>query len=95
MTVSRPTAEPERTCIGCRRRAEQPLLVRFVAAEGRLKLGARQPGRGAWLCRHTLIECFDAATERHRWAAALRSKIDVASTAELRVQLSAFLPTVD
>ena len=81
------SAGPERTCIGCRRKAQRRQLVRFVAPEGRLAFGAGMPGRGAWLCAATTLACFDAATQRRRWGSALRGKIDAASVAELRNQL--------
>jgi len=79
--------EPVRTCVGCRRRAGQSALVRFVVSDRRLVLGAGRAGRGAWLCRDRLLECFDAARERRRWNAVLRTDIAVAELSSLRTEL--------
>jgi predicted RNA-binding protein YlxR (DUF448 family) len=87
VTAGHASRWPERTCIGCRRKADARLLVRFVAPEGRLIPGAGRAGRGAWLCAETTLACFDLATQRRRWGAALRVRVDPASVAELRNQL--------
>ena len=83
-----PSQEPVRTCVGCRQRRPASELVRLVAPDGRLGLGAGAPGRGAWLCRHDVLACFDVATKSGRWSRALRRTVDPASYAGLRQQLA-------
>jgi predicted RNA-binding protein YlxR (DUF448 family) len=62
---------PERTCIGCGRKASRSDLVRLRATPGGPRLDPRRcgPGRGAWLC--PTPQCFDAAVKRRRFAGAL------------------------
>ncbi len=56
---------PVRTCVGCRRRAEQSELVRVtLAATGRSRSG-QGPGRGAWLCAGR-PDCFENAATAGR-----------------------------
>ena len=52
---------PIRTCAGCRRRDEQPNLVRYVLVDGAPTRddARRRPGRGAWL--HDDEACFASA----------------------------------
>jgi len=52
---------PVRTCIGCRRRDEQPNLVRFVLVDGAPTRddARRRPGRGAWV--HDDAACLEVA----------------------------------
>lgn len=49
--ASRQTTEPERSCIGCRKKSSKSSLVRIVWSEGKLRLDQLQrfPGRGAYL----------------------------------------------
>ena len=63
---------PERTCIGCRRRAPSTDLVRITwsASEGRLLVGSGHPGRGAWLCPNA--PCGGAAMRSGAFGRALR-----------------------
>ncbi|MDO5711578.1 MAG: YlxR family protein [Micrococcales bacterium] len=77
---------PIRTCVGCRRRAEQSELLRVVADLApvqdpppggprtgrrlRLDLSRRLPGRGAWL--HPEPRCFEQAVRRRAFGRALR-----------------------
>ena len=72
----RGTAEPVRTCIGCRQRASKRELVRVTAV---IRHGQSvvepdpegiAPGRGAHL--HPTIECYDLAVRRKAFARALR-----------------------
>lgn len=65
--------------------------MRFTASEQRLVEGAKSPGRGAWLCRSSLVDCFDAASTAGRWASALRQKIDPDSVRQLRSTYDGFL----
>ena len=66
-------AEPVRTCVGCRRRAPQAELVRFVAGpDGSPREGRTLPGRGAWLCRDTVEACRALADRRGAFERAFR-----------------------
>ncbi|MBW3536393.1 MAG: YlxR family protein [Actinobacteria bacterium] len=65
----------ERTCVGCRRKADVDELFRVVAdTSGRLVPGEGKPGRGAWLCRGS-AECLRAAGKRNAFARALRTAL--------------------
>ena len=48
-----PGSGPERTCLGCRKRDRQAVLVRLVADGDRVVIDAdrSRPGRGAWVHR--------------------------------------------
>jgi len=63
-------AEPQRTCVGCRRTAPAAELVRFVRGPQGPVAGRHLPGRGAWLCRNP--GCADLALRRGALARALR-----------------------
>ncbi|WP_432563560.1 YlxR family protein [Kineococcus sp. SYSU DK003] len=68
-------AEPERTCVGCRRRGSRSSLLRVVVAPdeaGNLLVDVRRrlPGRGAWL--HESPACLELAEKRRAWSRALR-----------------------
>ncbi|MFJ3958682.1 YlxR family protein [Arthrobacter sp. NPDC090010] len=72
---------PLRTCIGCRRREPQELLVRLTiepASHGvnRVVLDARRRmgGRGAWL--HPATECLALAQRKRAFARAFRGAAD-------------------
>ena len=70
---------PVRTCLGCRRRDEQPRLLRVVA-DGTSVLvdpGRRAPGRGAYV--HPDPGCVAKAVKRRAFGRALRSPVDVAA----------------
>ena len=81
-------AWPERTCVGCRRRAPVNELLRIVAVgdEGRLRLrpdpARRLPGRGANL--HPDPACFALALKRRAFGRAFRTTgvIDPGALAE-------------
>ncbi|MGC3997408.1 MAG: DUF448 domain-containing protein [Anaeromyxobacter sp.] len=70
-----------RTCVGCGQKAEQPALVRFVAQDARVVVGAGgRGGRGAWL--HPAPACLDRAVRRRAFGRALRAEgvqVDAAS----------------
>jgi predicted RNA-binding protein YlxR (DUF448 family) len=68
---------PERTCIGCRRRAASRDLVRFVRVDDAVVVdrSGRASGRGAWLCRR--VGCLDAAFDRRSFPRALRWPVTV------------------
>ncbi len=71
--------QPQRTCIGCRVRADRSSLLRVVAAgdsgSGSARAvepdaAARRPGRGAWV--HEDPACFQRAVKRRAFGRALR-----------------------
>jgi uncharacterized protein len=66
---------PERTCVGCGRRASQPELLRFTAREGQLVPGRLEPGRGAYTCRR--LACFERALARRAFNRVLRQTVSV------------------
>jgi len=88
-TPRRPATSPEpvRTCVGCRGKAPQVELVRVVAADGRLRVDRRAPGRGAWL--HARPDCFAAAARRRAFAHALRAEVGAGAVADLGRSLAA------
>jgi len=65
--------EPERTCVGCRRKGPKRELVRFVAmgASVRMDRTGNAPGRGAYV--HSDRECGREAVRRGGLARALRA----------------------
>ena len=67
--------EPIRSCVGCGRKAPQNELLRFVARDGRLVPGAREPGRGAYTCRR--LSCFERAVARRAFNRTLRRNVRV------------------
>jgi predicted RNA-binding protein YlxR (DUF448 family) len=71
--MKRDLAGPQRTCVGCRQRAEKAQLLRVVNSDGILviDLQSRQPGRGAYL--HRALDCVELADQRRAVARALRS----------------------
>ena len=66
---------PERTCVGCGRKASQAELVRFAAREGALVPGRGEPGRGAYTCRR--LACFERAVSRRAFSRVLRQNVSV------------------
>jgi predicted RNA-binding protein YlxR (DUF448 family) len=68
---------PVRTCVGCGRKAPQSELLRFVAKNGALAQGRREPGRGAYTCRR--LACFERAASRRAFARVLRRSVRVDS----------------
>ena len=78
---------PERTCIGCRRKASPAGLVRIARRpDGSLAVGRGEPGRGAWLCAGSAA-CFDAAVQRKALGRALRCEVSGHELAWLRERL--------
>lgn len=79
MTAPRP---PQRTCVGCRRRAERQQLLRIVRAEAvdgappvlRADPAGTAPGRGAWI--HPCPDCLELARKRGGFARSFRSAVD-------------------
>jgi predicted RNA-binding protein YlxR (DUF448 family) len=66
---------PIRTCAGCGRKAPQEELLRFVALDGVLMPGAKQPGRGVYTCRR--LPCFERAVANRSFARVLRRPVKV------------------
>jgi predicted RNA-binding protein YlxR (DUF448 family) len=68
---------PERTCVGCGRKAPQQELVRFTAPAGVLELdsGRRLPGRGAYTCKRP--SCFERAESRRAFSRTLRRTVTI------------------
>jgi predicted RNA-binding protein YlxR (DUF448 family) len=67
--------EPLRSCVGCGRKAPQGELLRFVARNGQLVPGPREPGRGAYTCRR--LSCFERAVSRRAFNRTLRETVRV------------------
>ena len=61
--------QPERSCIGCGRKAAPAALDRITRRpDGSLGVGRREPGRGAWICAGSTA-CFDAGgPSARRWS---------------------------
>ncbi|MEU6578324.1 YlxR family protein [Streptomyces sp. NPDC046805] len=64
---------PERTCVGCRKRAAKRDLLRIVAIEDACVPDPRGtlPGRGAYV--HPALVCLDQAVRRRAFTRALRA----------------------
>jgi predicted RNA-binding protein YlxR (DUF448 family) len=71
------TASPERTCVGCGRKAPQSELLRFGSVDGRLTLGRTLPGRGVYTCRR--LVCFERAVASRGFNRVLRRAVLVES----------------
>ena len=75
--VAGPVTGPVRTCVGCRRRDQQTVLLRVVRVAGdggdlAVVDGHRSlPGRGAWL--HPDLQCLELAERRRAFPRALRT----------------------
>ena len=72
------SSEPIRTCAGCGRKAPKGELIRFVAREGALMQGAKEPGRGVYTCRR--LQCFERAAANRGFARVLRRPVRVDQT---------------
>jgi uncharacterized protein len=68
-------SSPERTCVGCGRKAPQVELLRFAVQDGALVPGRSLPGRGAYTCRR--LACFERAVARRAFSRVLRSTVKV------------------
>jgi predicted RNA-binding protein YlxR (DUF448 family) len=78
-TESPATAQPQRTCIGCRQTAARWELLRLVkdpedAARVVVDPRRRLPGRGAWL--HPDRTCLKQAVRRRAFQRAFRGAVD-------------------
>jgi predicted RNA-binding protein YlxR (DUF448 family) len=84
-----PTSDgPVRTCIGCRRRDEASLLLRFVADGTGVSVDPRHraPGRGAYV--HPDPACVALAVRKRAFGRMLRSPVEAAAAG---AALSAYL----
>jgi len=79
--------EPERSCVGCRKRAPKADLLRIVrgSAGARVDRIGSAPGRGAYV--HRDPACADAALRRGAFANALRSGLTQEELARLRNEI--------
>ncbi len=79
--------EPERTCVGCGRRAPWSELVRLVRRGETVSVDpGGGGGRGAWL--HPAEECLARAVRRKAFARGFRAPVQ-ADPEHLRRQLTA------
>jgi len=69
------TAQPLRTCVGCRQVDQRSALTRYVLVDGALVRDVRavMPGRGAWV--HD--GCFEQAVHRGGFSRAFRQRVAV------------------
>ncbi len=80
--------EPERTCVGCRGKAEKRVLLRVVRGPDggvRVDPGGSAAGRGAYV--HPDPECVALATRRGALARALRASLPADEAARLKVDI--------
>ena len=75
--------QPERTCLGCRKKATKGSLVRIALSAGVpvVDLTGIVQGRGAYV--HRAPECLDEALRRGVLARALRSGLELGDIANL------------
>ncbi|MDK1328897.1 YlxR family protein [Arthrobacter sp. zg-Y1143] len=75
------THVPQRTCIGCRKKDDQAVLLRLVrvSMEGvnavRVDQDRRMSGRGAWL--HPELACLRLAVKRSAFPRAFRGAVGI------------------
>lgn len=70
--------------MGCRARRTQDELVRVARVDGgQLAVGRSLPGRGAWLCRSSVVDCLDLAVRRKAMDRALRTELAPDAAARL------------
>lgn len=75
--VAVPVTGPVRTCVGCRGRDQQTVLLRVVRVEGDegdlavVDTRRSLPGRGAWV--HPDPQCLELAERRRAFPRALRA----------------------
>ncbi len=77
---------PQRTCIGCRRKAPQGSLVRLLVVDGevRVSLGPGA-GRGAYVCASP--KCLAGVAARGRLGKALRANVAAPSVGRLEAMI--------
>ena len=79
--------EPERSCVGCRRRAPKAELLRVAHTPSGVRADptGTAPGRGAFV--HRDPACVDAALRNGAIARALRTGLSQGELARLRVDI--------
>jgi predicted RNA-binding protein YlxR (DUF448 family) len=65
-----------RTCVGCRTRRRSADLVRCTLRAGVVTVDGPSDGRGAWLCRGSLVACARAALRTRGFQRAWRTELD-------------------
>ncbi|PLX87585.1 MAG: DUF448 domain-containing protein [Desulfuromonas sp.] len=86
--IARQGRQPQRTCIACRRTADQNKLVRFVLGpDGTLLVDYRHklPGRGAYTCLSR--ECLEKAIEKRQFQRSFQGQAEAASVETLMAGL--------
>jgi uncharacterized protein len=81
-------AHAERTCVGCRGKADKRDLLRVVRVDqDRVAVdpAGSAPGRGAYI--HHDVECVEAALEQGAFARALRTGLAAEGAVRLRTDL--------
>lgn len=65
----------QRTCIGCRRKADRSEFIRIVAGQDQLQIdpAGHAEGRGAYLCPQD--ECFQKAIKKRAFNYRLKKKL--------------------
>jgi predicted RNA-binding protein YlxR (DUF448 family) len=84
---------PERRCAGCRRTAPKRELVRLVLPHESDAIVAidptgRRPGRGAYLCKETALDCLALARRGRALPRALRTTPERIDAQALAAQLA-------
>ena len=85
---------PERTCVGCRRKARKVELLRVARSAGGaavLDVRGHAPGRGGYL--HADPDCLERAFQRGALARALRSSMSQEEAGRLRADIETFVRT--
>jgi predicted RNA-binding protein YlxR (DUF448 family) len=90
---SRTSAEPVRTCVGCRVRRPASELLRIVRTPEGIVAGGPSNGRGAWLCRRDGVgadsRCVETAIRRRALQRAWRSSVEAGELDALRRAVTA------
>lgn len=86
------SGNPERSCVGCGRKAAPEKLDRIARRpDGSLGVGRREPGRGAWICSGQ-VACFDQAVKRKALERAFRIPVTNTDIESLRARLYGAAP---
>jgi len=87
---------PQRTCIGCRRKNDQDLLIRISRdSNGEIVLSPEKhrTGRGAYVCLRA--ECVEAALKGDRLGRALKWPVSPEDKAILKQALGDIAKTIE
>ena len=83
------SAEPARTCIGCRKKTTKWELVRLVRnQDGRISVdeSGKNPGRGAYVCLNP--QCIDLALTSKKLNKVLKTNVTLTDIEALKQALS-------